>query len=67
VEIIDGRKCANTKIQYFRKVQHFKKWICDFQPMRVDSDGTLNLSSITTDHIQEFLGHICKKKKAGGG
>jgi hypothetical protein len=24
VEIIHGRKCANTKIQYFRKVQHFK-------------------------------------------
>ena len=27
VKIIDGRKCANTKIQYFRKVQHFEKWI----------------------------------------
>lgn len=66
VEIIDGRKCANTKIQYYRKVQHFKKWIYDFHPMSISSDGTLNLSSITTDHIQEFLGHICKKKKAGG-
>ena len=31
-EIMDGRKCANTKIQYGRKVDHFKKWVREVHP-----------------------------------
>jgi hypothetical protein len=27
VEIIDGRKCENTKTQYRLKVEHFKRWV----------------------------------------
>lgn len=66
VEIIDGRKCANTKVQYSRKVEHFRKWINEVHPDCMNSDGSLNLHLIDTSHLRQFLGHICKKKTAGG-
>ena len=31
-EIMDGRKCATTKVQYGRKVEHFNKWVRDVHP-----------------------------------
>jgi hypothetical protein len=27
LEIMDGRKCINTKKQYQRKIEHFTKWV----------------------------------------
>jgi hypothetical protein len=65
-EIIAGRKCTNTKVQYGRKVEHFKKWISEVNPDCMSSDSTLNLHLIDTSQLQQFLGHICKKKNAKG-
>ena len=31
-DIIDGRKCANTKIRFKRKFLHFEKWILERYP-----------------------------------
>ena len=62
-EIMDGRKCANTKIQYGRKVDHFKKWVREVHPECLDVDTTVNLQSIEKGHLKHFLGHICKKKR----
>ena len=64
VEIIDRRKCENTKTKYSRKVEHFKKWINDAFPECINTDFTLNLTMIDTDHLRQFLVHICKKKDA---
>lgn len=66
VEIIDRRKCENTKTQYSRKVEHFKKWINDAFPECINADFALNLTMIDTDHLRQFLGHICKKKDPKG-
>lgn len=65
-EIMDGRKCANTKIQYGRKVDHFKKWVREVHPECLDVDTTVNLQSIEKGHLKHFFGHICKKKKPCG-
>ena len=65
-EIIDGRKCANTKVQYGRKIEHFRKWIGDIHPDCLNPDSSVKLETIGTSHLKQFLGHICKKKKAGG-
>ena len=65
-EIMDGSKCENTKIQYRRKVAHFKKWVRDVHPECLDIDNTVNLDSIESGHLEQFLGHICKKKKPSG-
>lgn len=34
LEIMDGRKCLNTKNQYRFKMEHFKKWIRSKHPDR---------------------------------
>ena len=57
-EIMDGKKCANIKIQYGRKVDHFKKWVRKVHPECLDVDTTVNLYSIKKDNIKQFLGHI---------
>jgi hypothetical protein len=35
-DIIDGRKCANTKTQFRRKFLHFEKWIRERYPMFIN-------------------------------
>lgn len=65
-EIMDSRKCANTKIQYRRKVDHFRKWISDVYPDCANLDSSMNLEMISTSHLKQFFGHICKKKTIGG-
>ena len=65
-EIMDARKCANTKIQYRRKVDHFRKWISDIHPDCINLDSSVNLGMIETSHLKQFFGHICKKKTARG-
>ena len=65
-EIMDGRKCASTKVQYGRKVEHFNKWVRDVHPECLSIDSSVNLGSIEKSHFKQFLGHICKKKKASG-
>ena len=65
-EIIGRRKCENTKNQYRRKFEHFRQWIVIKYPDCVLSDGiTANLSTLNKSHLQDFFGHICKKKKGG--
>ena len=65
-EIMDARKCANTKIQYRRKVDHFRKWISDIHLDCINLDSSVNLGMIDTSHLKQFFGHICKKKTARG-
>jgi hypothetical protein len=65
-EIIDGRKCENTKNQYNRKFEHFRQWIVEKYPECTLTDGvTVNLALLNKVHMQDFFGHICKKKKNG--
>jgi hypothetical protein len=65
-EIIDGRKCQNTKNQYGRKFEHFRKWKVTKYPECALTDGvTVNLAIINKDHMHDFFGHICKKKNGG--
>ena len=46
-EIIDGRKCDNTKTQYRRKFEHFRQWILMKYPECAADDGcSVELSSI---------------------
>ena len=67
LEIIDGRKCANTKTQYRRKFLHFEKWVKDNYPTCIDEiTSTVNLVSIEKCHLMEFFGYICKKKDKNG-
>jgi hypothetical protein len=66
-EIIDGRKCDNTKTQYRRKFEHFRQWILMKYPECAADDGySVELSSIKKKHILDFLGYICRKKDKGG-
>ena len=64
-EIIGGRKCENTKNQYRRKYEHFRKWIVAKYPECSQNENTVNLASLSKKHLQDFFGHICKKKKNG--
>jgi hypothetical protein len=64
-EIIGGRKCENTKNQYRRKFEHFRKWIVAKYPECSQNGNTVNLASLSKKHLQDFFGHICKKKKNG--
>jgi hypothetical protein len=66
VEIIDGRKCENTKTQYRLKVEHFKKWVELKYPLCISEDGNVMLHLVDKTILKEFLGHICKKKVKNG-
>ena len=58
-EVIDGRKCQNTKIQYRRKFAHFEKWIHKRYPSCYDvTTASVVLLSIQKIHILEFFGLI---------
>ena len=66
--IMDGRKCQNTKQQYKRKYEHFRKWMKEKYPMCFLEDGlTVDLGRIEKSHFLDFFGHICKKKSSSGG
>ena len=66
LEIMDGRKCANTKNQYRLKIEHFRKWIDSKHPDCLNEDGTINLNRVDKSTLREFFGHICKKKDKNG-
>lgn len=66
-DIIDGRKCANTKTQYRRKFLHFEKWIKERYPMCINEvNSTVNLLSVEKSHLMEFFGYICRKRDRNG-
>jgi hypothetical protein len=66
--IMDGRKCQNTKQQYKRKYEHFRKWMKEKYPLCFLEDGlTVDLGRIEKSHFLDFFGHICKKKSSSGG
>ena len=65
--IIDGRKCDNTKKQYQRKFEHFRKWMEEKYPQCLrEDDNTIDLATIEKSHLVQFFGHICKKKSKAG-
>lgn len=66
LEIMDGRKCNNTKKQYQRKVEHFTKWVSFKHPTCMNEDGSINLITVNKAIMNEFFGHICKKKDKHG-
>ena len=59
-EIMDGRKCNNTKNQYRLKMEHFKQWVVTKYPTCMNGDSSINLASIDKSIVREFYGHICK-------
>lgn len=66
-EIISGRKCDNTKAQYRRKFEHFRKWLIMKYPVCTLPDTiNVDLRAVTKEHLQDFFGHICKKKAKNG-
>ena len=66
LDIIDGRKCLNTKNQYRLKVDHFRKWLEAKHPDCLRLDTTINLTKVDKVILKEFLGHACKKKEKDG-
>ena len=66
MEIMDGRKCSNTKNQYRLKIEHFRKWVEMKHPTCMNMDSTINLVVIDKAILREFFGHICKKKDKNG-
>ena len=46
IEIMEGRKCQNTKNQYRLKVEHFRKWLQAKHLNCLNEDGTINLSEV---------------------
>ena len=65
--IMDGRKCQNTKQQYKRKYEHFRKWMKEKYPMCFLEDGlTVDLGRIEKSHFLDFFGHICKRNSVQG-
>ena len=66
-EIIDGRKCQNTKVQYRRKYAHFEQWVQKRYPECYDvSTTSVILTAIQKSHLLDFFGFICKKKDKFG-
>jgi hypothetical protein len=66
-EIIDGRKCLNTKVQYLRKYAHFQKWVQQRYPECYDdTTASVILPAIQKSHLLDFFGFICKKKDKFG-
>jgi hypothetical protein len=53
LEIMDGRKCINTKKQYQRKIE-------------LNEDGSVKLSVISKAIMNDFFGHVCQKKDKHG-
>lgn len=66
IEIMNGRKCQNTKNQYRLKIEHFRKWIESKHPVCLDESRAVDLNSVDRSILKEFLGHICKKKDKDG-
>jgi hypothetical protein len=66
LEIMDGRKCLNTKNQYRLKVEHFRKWLEAKHPDCLRLDKTIDLTKVDKVILKEFLGHACKKKEKDG-
>ena len=66
LQIMDGRKCANTKNQYRLKVERFREWVESKHPECLNDDTTLNLAQLDKSVLREFFGHICKKKDKAG-
>jgi hypothetical protein len=66
LEIMDGRKCINTKKQFQRKIEHITKLIKTKHPTCLNEDGSVNLSVINKAILNEFFGHFCKKKDEHG-
>jgi hypothetical protein len=66
VEIIDERKCENTKTQYRLKVEHFTRWVELKYPLCISEDGNVMLHLVDKTILKEFLGLICKKKDKKG-
>ena len=65
-EIIDGRKCENTKNQYNRKFEHFRQQIVEKYPECTLTDRvTVNLALLNKVHVHDLFEHTCKKKKNG--
>ena len=68
LEIMDGRKCPNTKRQYMLKVEHFTKWLLAKHPdcIHDDEKKTINLGKVDKNILKQFFGHTCKKKDKNG-
>jgi hypothetical protein len=66
LEIMDGRKCINTKKQYQRKIEHFTKWVEAKHPTCLNEDGSVKLSVISKAIMNDFFGHVCQKKVKHG-
>ena len=66
LEIMDGRKCLNTKNQYRLKVEHFRKWLEAKHPDCLRLDKSIDLTKVDKTILKEFLGHACKKKEKDG-
>ena len=59
-EIIDGRKCQNTKVQYRRKYAHFENWVQKRYPECYNEDAaSVILLAIEKRHLLDFFGFIC--------
>jgi hypothetical protein len=65
LEIMNGRKCTNTKKQYQSRIEHFTKWVETKHPTCLNEHMSVNLSVINKAIMNEF-GHICKKKEKRG-
>ena len=64
---MDGRKCANTKIQYRRKFAHFVQWVQQRYPACFDdATASVILTAIQKSHLLDFFGFICRKKDKAG-
>jgi hypothetical protein len=61
MEIMEGRKCQNTKNKYRLKVEHFRKWLLEKHPNCLKEDRTINLSEVNKvydEHLVMLLPHV---------
>ena len=66
-EIMDGRKCENTKVQYRRKLAHFVQRVQQRYPACYDdATASVILTAIQKSHLLDFFGFICKKRDKAG-
>ena len=63
LDIIDGRKCLNTKNQYRLKVEHFRKWLEAKHPDCLRLDKTIELTKV--DKVLRSVQH-CVTSAASG-
>jgi hypothetical protein len=66
LEIMDGRKCVNTKKQHRRKIEHFTKWVETKHPTCLNEDGSVKLSVISKAIMNEFLATFARKRTSMG-